>query len=350
MSKNTNLSFLTDYITADITNGRIGINNASPTVAFDVVGVAKFSSTLTAGAQVGITTTSTTAALQINLPSNANATILQAGANTSYGWKIQQEEITTGDFRIFRREVNVDYQVLNLARSTGAATFSSSVTAGDIFSTDGTRTNFFGVGTGANVGYVGTTTNHALAFLTNNTERMRITSGGIVMVNRTATGGQAGKVQVSSNGTDGYFVEQTAAGGYCLSNIAINNGGTYYFTYFGLTSGFSPGQITSNGSTMTYGGASDYRVKEDLKEINGLEKVSAIKIYNFKYKNSKNRMDGVLAHELQQVLPYAVTGIKDEVNSDGTPKIQNVDYSKIVPILIKSIQELKVEIDTLKNK
>jgi hypothetical protein len=179
---------------------------------------------------------------------------------------------------------------------------------------------------------------------------MRITSGGIVMVNRTATGGQAGKVQVSSNGTDGYFVEQTAAGGYCLSNIAINNGGTYYFTYFGLTSGFSPGQITSNGSTMTYGGASDYRVKEDLKEINGLEKVSAIKIYNFKYKNSKNRMDGVLAHELQQVLPYAVTGIKDEVNSDGTPKIQNVDYSKIVPILIKSIQELKVEIDTLKNK
>ena len=41
MSKNTNLSFLTDYITADITNGRIGINNASPTVAFDVVGATK---------------------------------------------------------------------------------------------------------------------------------------------------------------------------------------------------------------------------------------------------------------------------------------------------------------------
>jgi hypothetical protein len=39
MSKNTNLSFLTDYITADITNGRIGINNASPTYAFDVTGL-----------------------------------------------------------------------------------------------------------------------------------------------------------------------------------------------------------------------------------------------------------------------------------------------------------------------
>jgi hypothetical protein len=47
MSKNTNLSFLTDYITADITNGRIGINNASPTVAFDVSGATKISGALT---------------------------------------------------------------------------------------------------------------------------------------------------------------------------------------------------------------------------------------------------------------------------------------------------------------
>ena len=170
------------------------------------------------------------------------------------------------------------------------------------------------------------------------------------MINRTATGGQGGKVQVSSNGTDGYFVEQIASGGYCYSNIAINNGGTYYFTYFGLTSGFSPGQITSNGSTMTYGGASDYRVKEDLKDLNGLEKVSSIKIYDFKYKNSENRMDGVLAHELQEVLPYAVTGIKDEVNADGTPKIQNVDYSKIVPVLVKAIQELSAKVSLLENK
>jgi len=47
MSKNTNLSFLTDYITADITNGRIGINNPSPTVAFDVVGATKITGVLT---------------------------------------------------------------------------------------------------------------------------------------------------------------------------------------------------------------------------------------------------------------------------------------------------------------
>ena len=55
-------------------------------------------------------------------------------------------------------------------------------------------------------------------------------------------------------------------------------------------------------------------------------------------------MDGVLAHELQEVLPYAVTGIKDG------EEMQCVDYSKIVPILIKSVQELKSELDQLKTK
>jgi hypothetical protein len=51
-----------------------------------------------------------------------------------------------------------------------------------------------------------------------------------------------------------------------------------------------------------------------------------------------------MSHELQEVLPYAVTSEKD------AEEIQAVDYSKIVPLLIKSIQELKAEIELLKNK
>jgi hypothetical protein len=79
---------------------------------------------------VAATGVSTNAALSILLPSNANATIISStGSNTGFGWKLQQEEVSTGDWRIFRRESGVDYQVLNLARSTGAATFSSSVTS-----------------------------------------------------------------------------------------------------------------------------------------------------------------------------------------------------------------------------
>jgi hypothetical protein len=44
-----------------------------------------------------------------------------------------------------------------------------------------------------------------------------------------------------------------------------------------------------------------------LKEVKGLEKVCGIKIYDFKFKNSEDRMDGVIAHTLQEILPYAVT-------------------------------------------
>ena len=55
-------------------------------------------------------------------------------------------------------------------------------------------------------------------------------------------------------------------------------------------------------------------------------------------------MDGVIAHELQEVLPYAVTGEKD------AERMQGVDYSKIVPVLIKAIQELTEQVEALKSQ
>jgi hypothetical protein len=50
-------------------------------------------------------------------------------------------------------------------------------------------------------------------------------------------------------------------------------------------------------------------------------------------------MYGVKAHELQQVLPYLVSGKKDEVDKDGKLIPQTVDYGKLTPILVKAIQE-----------
>jgi hypothetical protein len=52
MSKNTNLSFLTDFLTADIVNSRVGMNNVSPQSTFDVTGTGKFSGVLTLGSTV----------------------------------------------------------------------------------------------------------------------------------------------------------------------------------------------------------------------------------------------------------------------------------------------------------
>ena len=54
-----------------------------------------------------------------------------------------------------------------------------------------------------------------------------------------------------------------------------------------------------------------------------------------------------MAHELQEVVPYVVTGTKDGMFEDE-PQMQGVDYSKLVPIMIKAIQEQQAQIEELK--
>jgi hypothetical protein len=104
------------------------------------------------------------------------------------------------------------------------------------------------------------------------------------------------------------------------------------------------GYIRTTNSQTAYVTSSDYRLKEDLQDFAGLDMVSRIPVYNFKWKSDFSRSYGVMAHELKRVLPESVSGEKD------AEEMQGVDYSKIVPLLIKSIQELKEEIEILKNK
>jgi hypothetical protein len=184
----------------------------------------------------------------------------------------------------------------------------------------------------------------ALTFNTSGAERMRITSGGLVLINRTATGGENARMQVNTNSQDGILVQQQSSGGFCFKAVGISNGGTYYYQLF--TAGASDtGSITSNnGVNTTYATSSDYRIKEDFKDIKGLEKISVIKVYDFKFKNTEHRMDGVIAHELQEIIPYAVVGEKDG------EKMQGVDYSLIVPTLVKAVQELSAQNQALKSR
>ena len=107
---------------------------------------------------------------------------------------------------------------------------------------------------------------------------------------------------------------------------------------FSYNGGFV-GSISTDGSNTAYNTSSDYRLKQDIKDFNGLDLLSKIKTYDFEWKSDKTRSYGVLAHELQEVINYAVTGSKD------AEEMQGVDYSKIVPILIKAIQELNEKIN-----
>jgi hypothetical protein len=188
-------------------------------------------------------------------------------------------------------------------------------------------TNRYGLGISDNLFEIVAGTNGGIAFFTNGaTERMRITSGGALCIGGTSYGG----LGISFNQNVGQIFNYSGTG--VNTNIEFKN------------SNGTVGYIQSNGTTTAYVVTSDYRLKEDFKILNGLEKVLAIKTYDYKWKNSDDRMDGVIAHELAEVLPYAVYGEKNGKDMQG------VDYSKLVPILIKSIQELEARIKQLENK
>jgi len=228
-----------------------------------------------------------------------------------------------------------DNRILVQQGSNGYASAISLVANND----DGGRFNYINSSTNGGTTHWqigGSGTANTMAFLTGGTERMRITSGGVRIFNN------------EGGGTTNTFNITPYSSGNALANKVSTASGWDHF-YFQNPNG-NVGSISTNGSNTTYSTSSDYRLKEDLKEFNGLSILSNIKVYDFKWKADKSRMFGVVAHELAEVLNHAVVGEKDAIDEDGAIKAQGVDYSKIVPILVKSIQELEARIKQLENK
>jgi len=205
-----------------------------------------------------------------------------------------------------------------------------------------------------------------LTFQTNGAERARIDSSGSLLVGLTSSQLGVAKFQVLQSAADWTcFFRNTANN----SGVAITNGsGTSSYTAIGFYNNgnsFSAcGTITVSGTTTTYSTSSDYRLKENVHPMtSGLEKVSALKPVTYQWKSDGSYGEGFLAHELQEIVPFAVTGQKDEIENfdvrdeDGNVirteeriKPQGVDYSKIVVHLVAAIQELSAKNDALEAR
>ena len=173
--------------------------------------------------------------------------------------------------------------------------------------------------------------NGAMTFGTNNGERMRITSDGAVLLHTTSLNSSIDG-QMFGTGGDTYFTRNS--GTVLALNRRSSDGTILDFR----KNDSIVGSVSITGSATTYNTSSDYRLKQDLKDFNGLDLISKLKAYDYEWKADKSRSYGVIAHELQSVINYAVTGVKDG------KEMQGVDYSKIVPVLIKAIQELNDKI------
>ena len=80
----------------------------------------------------------------------------------------------------------------------------------------------------------------------------------------------------------------------------------------------------------------------------GLKQLRPIR-YNWKV-DTERVVDGFYAHEVSAVVPEAVTGTKDQVDSDNNPVYQRMAESKLVPLLAAALQEAVAKIETLETK
>ena len=145
-----------------------------------------------------------------------------------------------------------------------------------------------------------------------------------------------------------------------------NNGATVHCMKF-TRSGTEKGSIKITDSATSFNTSSDYRLKENNVAISdGITRLKQLKPYRFNWKGETAIVDGFFAHEAQTVVPESVTGTKDEVKNVypetttaenptpdpiGTePEYQQMDHSKLVPLLTAALQEAITEIETLKTK
>jgi hypothetical protein len=124
------------------------------------------------------------------------------------------------------------------------------------------------------------------------------------------------------------------------------------FAQFVASSGSRIGSITQNGtSAVAYNTSSDHRLKENVVNLTSATtrlKQLEPKRFNF-IADADTTVDGFLAHEVQTVVPEAITGTHNEVDADGNPVYQGIDQSKLVPLLVATIKELEARITALEN-
>lgn len=203
--------------------------------------------------------------------------------------------------------------------------------------------------------------NYGILIGTNNTERMRITAAGAVYINRALfdsdfLSNETSKVGISFSGGYGQinaWGANTSTYGGIKFQLSLSNGGTFNSVILAPSGNILMGTSTDNGERLYVSGSiratgsitanSDVRLKKNIERIeNALQKVSEISGYTYNTIYDEDRHAGVIAQEIDKVLP--------EIVNKGNDGLMGVEYGNISALLIEAIKEQKGIIDNLQAR
>lgn len=213
-------------------------------------------------------------------------------------------------------EVNGD---ISIGRSAGGYTFRETVGGGERASLKSNTSNelLFSIGAAS--------------------EAMRLDSNGNLLVGTTSTGMHTTSTETGVEIGDRYLHIARNSNPAAIFNRITTDGDVVQFR----KNGTDVGSIDVTASATAYNTSSDVRLKENITDA-PQGTVDALQVRSFDWKVDGSHQEyGFVAQELEPVAPYAVT--KGETEDD----MWAVDYSKLVPMLVKELQDAKARIAAL---
>jgi hypothetical protein len=195
-------------------------------------------------------------------------------------------------------------------------------------------------------GGIGTQSNHAFEFFTNNATVGTFDTSGNFLVGKTTTAANTVGTAINTDGTGGINTARADSTNTYTTLEVYSTGASAYRFYVGMG-----GTISATSPIIS--AISDIRFKENIRDLNvGLSEIMALKPRLYDWKEGKGadikNARGFIAQEFEQVFPDLIDEWKDPA-PEGEEPYKSVRQD-LIPVLVKAIQELSAKNDALEAR